>query len=133
MSTDKLRAVLKAFIESQFGYCPLVWMFHNRTLNNRINRLHERALRIIYKDTQLTFEELLALDKSFTIHHRNLQRLATEMYKVKNNLCPEFMNEIFRMTRILIIFEITLFLKAPMFAQSTMVLKPYHLEVLKRG
>ena len=42
---DKLRTLMKAFIESQFGYCPLIWMFHSRTLNNRINRLHERALR----------------------------------------------------------------------------------------
>ena len=43
MTTDKLRVIMKAFIESQFGYCPLVWMFHSRTLNNRINNLHERA------------------------------------------------------------------------------------------
>ena len=45
MSSDKLRMIMKAFIESQFGYCPLIWMFHSRTLNNRMNRLHERALR----------------------------------------------------------------------------------------
>ena len=47
MTHDKLRLLLKAFIESQFGYCPLVWMFYSRTLNNRINRLHERALRLV--------------------------------------------------------------------------------------
>ena len=40
MNTEKLRMIMKAFIESQFGYCPLVWMFHSRTLNNKINRLH---------------------------------------------------------------------------------------------
>ena len=95
MSTEKLRCILKAFIESQFGYCPLVWMYHSRTLNNRINRLHERALRITYKDSKLTFQELLDLDNSFTIHERNVQRLATEMYKIKNNLAPAFMNELF--------------------------------------
>ena len=44
MSQDKLRILMKAFIEFQFGHCPLVWMYHSRTLNNRINRLHERAL-----------------------------------------------------------------------------------------
>ena len=48
-STDKLRTVMKAFIQSQFEYCPLIWMFHSRTLNNRINRLHERALPLAYK------------------------------------------------------------------------------------
>ena len=95
MNTEKLRCILKAFIQSQFGYCPLVWMYHIRTLNNRINRLHERALRITYKDSTLSFKELLALDNSFTIHERNVQHLATEMYKIKNNLAPTFMKELF--------------------------------------
>ena len=92
---DKLRMIMKAFIESQFGYCPLVWMFHSRTLNNRINRLHERALRLVYKNTNLTFEELLRKDNAFSIHHRNLQKLAIEIYKVKNNLSPTLMKEVF--------------------------------------
>ena len=95
MSQDKLRIIMSAFIESQFGYCPLVWMFHSRALNNRINRLHERALRLVYKDTHLTFEELLRNDNSFCIHHRNLQKLATEMYKVRNNLYPTLMKHVF--------------------------------------
>ena len=50
MSKDKLRILTKSFVESQFGYCPLIWMFHNRTLNNKINKLHERALRLVYND-----------------------------------------------------------------------------------
>ena len=95
MNKDKLRIVMKAFIESQFGYCPLVWMFHSRTLNNKINRLHERALRLVHNDQNSTFQELLNMDNSFSIHDRNLQKLAIEMYKVKNNLSPGFMNSIF--------------------------------------
>ena len=73
---------MKTFIESQFNCCPLVWMFHNRTLNNKINKLHERALRIVYTDEHLTFQELLDKDNSVTIHHKNLQRLVVEMYKI---------------------------------------------------
>ena len=60
-----------------------------------MNKLHERALKIVYKDSELSFEELLKLDNSFTIHQRNLQKLALEIYKVKNNLSPSFMKNIF--------------------------------------
>ena len=50
MSLKKRRTLVKAFIESQFNYCSLILMLHPRTLNNRINRIHERALRTVYSD-----------------------------------------------------------------------------------
>ena len=50
MNVSKKRIIMKSFIESQFGYCPLIWMFHSRVLNNKINCIHERALRITYND-----------------------------------------------------------------------------------
>ena len=94
MNKEKLQ-ILKAFIESQFGYCPLIWMFHSRTLNNKINKLHERSLRLVYNDQMSSFLELLDMDKSFTIHERNLQSLAIEMYKIEQNISPSFMRSIF--------------------------------------
>ena len=54
---------MKTFIQSPFNYCPLVWMCHSRTLNNKINRLHERALRAVHKNNNLTFQELRARKK----------------------------------------------------------------------
>ena len=87
---------MKTFINAQINYCPLTWMFHSRTLHNKINRLHERALRLAYEDDNSSFQELLNLDNSMTVHHRNLQKLATEMYKIKNNLSPIPVQEIFK-------------------------------------
>ena len=86
---------MKAYIASQFGYCPLVWMFHSRSLNNKINSLHKRALRTTYGDRSSSFENLLKIDDSVSIHYRNIQALATEMFKVKNNIAPEIMKELF--------------------------------------
>ena len=94
------RVIMKAFIMSQFSYCPLVWMCHSRTLNNKINKLHERALRLVYDDRQSTFEELLNIDKSVTIHHRNLQALATELYKVHQGLAAEPIKDIFKIRNV---------------------------------
>ena len=70
---------MNTFITSQFSYCPLVWVSHSRNMNNRINRIHEKSLRLVYKN----------------IHQRNLQILGTEIYKVRNGLGPEIMKDIF--------------------------------------
>ena len=78
MNMNKRRTIMKAFIIAQFGYCPLVWMFHSRTLNNRINKIHERALRIVCNDEQSSFNGLLIKDGAITIHQRNIQALAIE-------------------------------------------------------
>ena len=95
MTSDKLKLIMKAFIDSEFGYCPLIWMFHNRTLNNKINHLHERVLRLVYKDHNSSFSQLLAKDNTLSIHGRNLQKLAIEMYKIKNNLSPPIVTDLF--------------------------------------
>ena len=95
MGQDKLRLVMKAFKTSQFGYCPLVWMFHSRGLNNRINKIHEKALRLVYKDNKSTFSELSDKDNSVTIHDRNLQALAIEVYKSINDLSTVTIKDIF--------------------------------------
>ena len=70
-------------------------MFHSRGLNNKINRIHERALRITYKDKSSTFKELLEKDNSVSIHHRNVQKLAIEIYKVLHGFSPPILNDIF--------------------------------------
>ena len=75
---------------------PLTWMFYSESTNRRINHLHERALRLIYDDYELTFEELLKKDGSFTIHHSNIRTLSTELYKVYHNLSQTIFSDLFR-------------------------------------
>ena len=70
-------------------------MLHSRRNNNIIRNLHERCLRLIYNDKNSSYEELLTKDGSVSIHHRNIQALATEFYKIKNGLSPELFTEIF--------------------------------------
>ena len=64
------------------NYCPLTWMFHNESLNHKINRLYERCLHVIYNDGHLSYDGLINLDSSVSINHRNVQILETEMFRV---------------------------------------------------
>ena len=70
-------------------------MLHSRCNNNKIKHLHERCLRLIYCDKNSSYEELLEKDGSVSIHHRNIQNLAIEMYKVKNKLAPMITANVF--------------------------------------
>ena len=70
-------------------------MCHSRLMNNKINRLHEKCLRIVYSDKTSSFEELLHKDASVNIYTRNLQVFATEMFKVYNNLSRMIVPEVF--------------------------------------
>ena len=72
-------------------------MFHNQHLNNKINKLHEYCLWLVYNDKQSWFEELSTKDNSLSIHHRNKQSLTVEMYKVKNRSSPEIIVEIIQL------------------------------------
>ena len=89
--------LINAFSSLQFSYCPLVGCAIVIQINNKINRRHERCLRIVYNDKQSSFNELLEIDGSVSIHMRNIQTLATEMYKLFNNLSPPIMNRVFRL------------------------------------
>ena len=72
LSLERRRTLMKAFIESQFAYCPLIWMFCQRSSNTGINHLRERALGIVYNNNESIFEDLLKKDNSVSIHHKNI-------------------------------------------------------------
>ena len=69
-------------------------MFYSVKTNNRINKLHERALRLVYSDCGSTFEHLLTRHGSFTVHHYNNQTLTIELYKVYNNISQTIFGEL---------------------------------------
>ena len=95
MNLTSRKLLMNSFFTSQFNYRPLVWMCHNRTINNKINRLHERCLRVVYNDNKSSFQELLDKDKVVTIHIKNVRALAIQMFKVSNNYSNSLISEIF--------------------------------------
>ena len=78
MSCNQRKMIMNA-LSSQFNYCPLLWMCHNRSLNTQINKIYHRALSIVYRDNTSSFETLLEKSGSVSIHHSNIQSLAIEI------------------------------------------------------
>ena len=87
VETSKRRVLVNSFITSQFTSCTIIWMFHSRRMRQRINKIHERALRRIYlSDSKLTFEEVLDKNKTVSILQKNLLAVTTEIFKAKVNI-----------------------------------------------
>ena len=95
LNYNEKMTILNSFIQSQFNYCPLVWMFGLKASNSKINRIHERALRICQNDYISSFENLLQKTNSLDIHSTNIQKLMIEIYKCLNNLSPPIMKNFF--------------------------------------
>ena len=98
MTLEKNKSVINSFFNAHFNYCPLISMLHGQKNNNKIKHLHERCLRLIYSDKKSSYENLLEKDNSVSMHQKNIQALAIEMFKAKHNLCPEVTGEIFMET-----------------------------------
>ena len=84
LEPPKRRILMNVLFKTQFNYCPIVWVFRSRSLNNEINRLHEHCLRMICNDKRSNFDVLLVKDNSISTHHNNIDSLTVEMYKVVN-------------------------------------------------
>ena len=89
---------MEEFNISQFNYCSLVQMFHSRKLNNRINLIHERAVKLNYKKkNHSSFKEHLKKDNSRSIYSGNLHSVAAEIHKVESGIVPQIMKGMFEL------------------------------------
>lgn len=93
MDLDKRRILFNSYFLSKFS-------LNTKSTNNKINHLHERELTLIYCDHSSNFHELLQRDNLVRIHQKNIQALATLMYKVANNIAPTLVSELFTFSNV---------------------------------
>ena len=105
-----------------FNYCPLVWMFSSASSLQKIENLRKRALRFLYNDYEISYEELLLKSDRAKMNVNRLRILCTEIYKTINNLNPEFMRDLFslRETSRLVRKKYILNLNIPVYNQVTL-------------
>ena len=94
LSFQQNKIVLSSFVHSQLSYAPLVWMFHSKEMEHKMNIVQTKALRILYDEPDMAFIDLLKKDNAFSNHEKNIQILLTEMFKAKNNIEPSLLKKI---------------------------------------
>jgi len=94
ISEKKAKELCSAFINSQFNYSSLIWMFCRKTVYSKLENLHYKTLRVVYQSSD-SYEELLSNRNEISIHQRHLRFLLTEIYKAINNQSPDFMRSFF--------------------------------------
>ena len=91
LSLEKAKMLGNVFIDSQFNYTPLIWMFCRKGLYLKMQKILHKTLKVIYKSNK-TYEKLLELSETVSIHQRHL---VTEVYKSTSYLKPKFMCSFF--------------------------------------
>ena len=105
LTVEKAKLLANAFINSQFNYAPLIWMLANKSPINKILKIHERTLQIVYDVYDESYENLLNRSDDISIHQKHLRYLAIEVYKSLTMLNPGFMWNFLRETIFLIIYD----------------------------
>ena len=95
MSPEQHVLIINAYVKSLFNYCPLVWMFCDRGIIHKMNKIHKPSLRLLLKNYKDDFQDLLRSSGDISIHQRCINSLLTEVYKYIHGLSPEIMNEVF--------------------------------------
>ena len=90
--------VYTSFINANFGYCPLVWMLCGKCNLRKIEKLQERALRIVYQDSKLDYGSLIGKGGQLSLRMNMIRVLSIEIYKYVKGTNPDYLNEMFSLS-----------------------------------
>ena len=94
------KLIYNSFVASNFDYCPLVWHFCGATNSNKIEKIQQRCLRIIYKDYESSNEKMLEMANTTTLVISRLRLLLLEVFKSIHHLNPKCISDLFELKHI---------------------------------
>ena len=89
------RLIYNSFIASCFSYCPLVWHFCGKQNSDKLEKINQRALRILHNDFTSSYEELLAKSNTTTVLQSRLRSMTLEVFKCIRSLGPPCLSDLF--------------------------------------
>ena len=87
--------IYNSYISSNFNYCQIGWMFTNKTNLKKLEKRNKRALRLVTNKVDLDYESICEQEKQFSIHKRCIKQVALQMYKIKRNIAPQYLQSLF--------------------------------------
>ena len=99
LTLDKAKILGNAFIDRQFNYAPLILMFCHKATYLKMQKNHQKSLKIIYQ-SDASYDDLLQLNNSVSLHQQHLRFLLTEIYKSTGTLNPQFMWSYFKYRKV---------------------------------
>ena len=97
--TESRKIIYQSFVASNFNYCPLVWHFCGKVNNTKLEKIQERALKIIYKDYDSTYSELICKANSKTLLISRLHLILCEAFKSINKINPPYLHNLFEVKK----------------------------------
>ena len=94
LSKNQKKILCYSYVLSYFKYCPIVCHFGYISNIHKIEKLHERVIRIIHSDYNTDYFTLLNRLSLRTLYARRLENICIEIYKIKNGLNPKYMNDL---------------------------------------
>jgi hypothetical protein len=89
------KIIYNSYISSNFNYCPTVWMFTGKMNLERLEKTNKRALRFVVNDNDADYNEICRNEKVLNIHRHCIKHVSIQMYKVKHQMAPEYVQELF--------------------------------------
>ena len=92
-------AIYESFVMANFDYCPLVWFFTSRSSISKLEKIQERALRFVLRDSVSCYDELISKAKVDALRVSAVKKMATEIFKILNHISPGYFENYFQKAR----------------------------------
>ena len=96
LEKDSKRTIYNSYINCNFNYCSVVWMFTNKSNMDKLERTNKRALRFVTNQGHLSYDELCRQEKQLTVFERCIKNMAIQLYKIKKGTAPIYLKELFQ-------------------------------------
>jgi hypothetical protein len=88
------QVIYNTYINSNFNYCSVVWMFINKTNMEKLEKTNKRAMRFVSNRNNMSYEDMCSHEKQLSVRKRCMKTVAVLMYKLRKNLAPGFLNDL---------------------------------------